>query len=153
MEELVNLLKEYHLTIASCESLTAGLFASRLAEVAGASSVLKGAFVTYHNEIKERIAHVDASIIQRYGVISKECAIAMAQQTRCLMNVDLCVSFTGNAGPDTMEGKPAGLVFCAISSKDEVCTYQFQYALERNVLRSKVVDEMCKYIIQYIKQR
>ena len=78
MKELVQILKEKGMTIGSCESLTAGLFTSRMAEVPGASAVLKGGIVTYQTPIKEMVAHVSHEIIQEYGVISAECAEAMA---------------------------------------------------------------------------
>ena len=102
MKELVELLKEKKLTIASCESLTAGLFSSRIAEIPGASNVLVGAIVTYATRIKEEIVHVDPKIIEQEGVVSAACAKAMAENTRKLLQADLCVSFTGNAGPACM---------------------------------------------------
>ena len=63
MKELVQMLKENGMTIGSCESLTAGLFTSRMAEVPGASAVLKGGIVTYHTQIKETVAQVKSSAI------------------------------------------------------------------------------------------
>ena len=116
MKELVQMLKENGMTIGSCESLTAGLFTSRMAEVPGASAVLKGGIVTYHTQIKETVAQVSHEVIRDHGVISAECAREMAEHVRRLLDVDLCVSFTGNAGPDCMEGKPAGTVYCALAA-------------------------------------
>ncbi|MGX8851943.1 CinA family protein [Amedibacillus sp. YH-ame10] len=151
MEELVALLTSKKLTISSCESLTAGLFASSIASISGASAVLYGGLVTYQNEIKINVANVDASIIEEYGVISKECAIEMAKCTRKIMKSDLCVSFTGNAGPSTMEGKAAGLVYCAIAGPSGIQTYEFHFQMQRNELREQVVCEMSKNVIQYIQ--
>ena len=79
MEELVNILKEKKLTIGSVESLTGGLFASSLASIPGVSSVFKGALVTYAIEIKENVCHVPCEIIDKYGVVSSECAYEMAK--------------------------------------------------------------------------
>mgnify|MGYP000559171954 CR=1 FL=1 len=116
-QELVKLCTRKKRTIASCESLTAGLFSAEIASVSGASKALKGGIVTYFTEIKEKVVGVDTEVISKYGVVSKECADQMAQKTRELLESDYCVSFTGNAGPDTMEEKPAGLVYCSIASK------------------------------------
>lgn len=102
-KQLVSLCTENHLTISSCESLTAGLFTSTIASIPGASSILKGGLVTYFTPMKSVLAHVDVNLIQNYGVISEECAYAMAKNTREIMNVDYCVSFTGNAGPSAWE--------------------------------------------------
>ena len=51
------------------------------------------------------------SEIDTYGVVSQEIAGQMASHGKNLLNVDYCVSFTGNAGPTAMEGKPVGEVY------------------------------------------
>ena len=91
-KQLVSLCTENHLTISSCESLTAGLFTSTIASIPGASAILKGGLVTYFTPMKSVLAHVDVNLIQNYGVISEECAYAMAKNTREIMDVDYCVS-------------------------------------------------------------
>ena len=142
-KDLIELCKDKHVTVSSCESLTAGLFTSTLASIPGASAVLKGGFVTYFTEMKQVMAHVEKDLIDTFGVVSGECAKQMAQNT--------CVSFTGNAGPDAMEDKPAGCVFCAIASKDAVKVYHFQYqGLERNELRMQVVQDMINNLAEII---
>lgn len=151
MESLVALLKSRHLTISSCESLTAGMFSAAIAAVPGASGVLQGALVTYQNHIKEEVAHVEKEIIDTYGVISAQCAQAMAIHTRELMHSDLCVSFTGNAGPGRMEGKETGLVYCCIAGEKGLKTYEFHLSYERNRLREEVVKRMAENVISYIK--
>ena len=69
-KQLVSLCTENHLTISSCESLTAGLFTSTIASIPGASAILKGGLVTYFTPMKSVLAHVDVNLIQNYGVIS-----------------------------------------------------------------------------------
>ena len=151
--KLVRECKEKKITLSSCESLTAGLFTSTIASVPGASAVLKGGFVTYFTEMKNKLAHVDQSIIDQYGVVSKECAYAMAYNTREITDSDYCVSFTGNAGPSTMEGKPAGLVYCAIASKENTEVYQFQLnGMSRNELRQYLVDTMIEKLLKKIEE-
>lgn len=128
MKALIERLKRDGLTIGSCESLTAGLFASTIAEVSGASAVLKGGIITYWTECKVNVVHVSEEVVRQYGVVSAQCAREMAEKARVLLDVDVCVSFTGNAGPDTMEGKPAGLVYCAIADRTHTKVYEFQLA-------------------------
>lgn len=150
-KDLIELCKDKHVTVSSCESLTAGLFTSTLASIPGASVVLKGGFVTYFTEMKQVMAHVEKDLIDTFGVVSGECAKQMAQNTREITQSDYCVSFTGNAGPDAMEDKPAGCVFCAIASKDAVKVYHFQYqGLERNELRMQVVQDMINNLAEII---
>lgn len=151
MKELVELLRTQALTIGSCESLTAGLFTSKLAEVPGASAVLKGGIVTYQTVIKEQVVHVEKEIIEQYGVVSEQTAKSMAEHARKLLDCDLCVSFTGNAGPDVMENKPAGRVFCALADKDNTYIYMFDLQGQRNEIREVVVMKMCEIIKTHIK--
>ena len=152
-KQLGLLCTKHHLTLSSCESLTAGLFTSTIASVSGASAVLKGGLVTYFTPMKNVLAHVDVDLIQKYGVISEECAYAMAKNTREIMDVDYCVSFTGNAGPSAWEEKPAGRVYCAIASKKAVRVYGFQCTgLSRNDVREHVVLEMVDVLINTIQK-
>lgn len=150
MQELIALLKAKNLTIGSCESFTAGLFCASLASVSGASAVLKGGIVTYATCIKTDVVHVDAEIVEQYGVISKECAIEMAKKAKQLLDVDICVSFTGNAGPSAMEGKPAGEVYCAIAYGKDITVYKLQIKEERNKVREEAVRIMCQKLCELL---
>lgn len=150
MKALIERLKKDGLTIGSCESLTAGLFASTIAEVSGASAVLKGGIITYWTECKVNVVHVDEDIVKQHGVVSALCAKEMAEKARVLLDVDLCVSFTGNAGPSAMEGKPAGLVYCAIADRYHCEVYEFHLQMERNALRKKLVEEMGEQVIRFL---
>lgn len=144
MQELITLLKNKQFTIGSCESFTAGLFCASLASVSGASAVLKGGIITYATSIKTDVVHVSEDVVNTYGVISSQCAIEMAVKARKLLDVDICVSFTGNAGPSAMEGKPAGEVYCAIAFHDSVQCFDFHIEQERNEVRSEAVHLMCE---------
>lgn len=152
-KKLVQLASKKDKTIGSCESLTAGLFTSTIASVSGASAVLKGGLVTYFSEMKVKLAHVDKEIVDKYGVISKECAEQMAVRTRNQMNVDYCVSFTGNAGPSSIEEKPAGRVYCCIATRYKTYDYEFQIDNKsRNEVRSIVVETMMEEIIYLLEK-
>jgi PncC family amidohydrolase len=110
MKNLVELLNNHNLTLASCESLTGGLFAKRLTDMVGAGSIFKGGLVVYSNEAKIKLAKISAAALEKYGAISKRCAEELAQNTQKILKTDLAISFTGNAGPTSQENKPVGLV-------------------------------------------
>ena len=110
---------EKGLTITTMESCTAGQIASLITDTEGSSAVMKGAFVTYSNEAKI-MQGVPASIIDEYGVYSKETAIAMADTARKAYSADLAIGVTGTMGnvdPANNDSVP-GQVFYAISSKE-----------------------------------
>lgn len=147
MENLIKLLKEKHLTIGSVESMTGGLFASLLTSVSGASSVFKGSLITYSAEEKMHLAKVKKETIDKYSVVSKEVAIEMAKGGKEVLNVDLCISVTGNAGPTSDIGdKPVGEVHIALAFKDQIYTKNISLKGDRNHIRSMCVDEMVKLV-------
>lgn len=144
MEELVSLLIDKGISIGSCESLTGGLFASKLSAVAGVSVVFKGSLVTYSNECKQKLAHVSATTLEKYGAISKETVLEMAKNTAIVLDVDMCVAFSGNAGPGVMEDKASGLVYTAIYFRNQLFVDEFQMQGSRNAIREQICDEMVK---------
>ena len=118
-------------TLGSIESFTGGLFASKIVETPGASKYFKGSLVTYSNELKEKLG-IDTS----NGVVNKEVALQMATKGRDYLGVDTCVSFTGNAGPDTLDNKEVGLVYIAIN--DEI--FELRFNGDRNSIRNQAVE-------------
>ena len=150
MEELVALLSRKQLTLASCESLTGGLFASQVVDVSGASKVFLGALVTYAPQIKERVAQVQAAAIAQYGVVSEEVARQMACHTARIMGSDLAVSFTGNAGPQPSEGKPVGLVYSAIAYQTQCLVFEDHLQGDRIAIRQQLVQLMETRITDFV---
>lgn len=146
---LIEQYEKLNFKIGSCESFTAGLFCSTIASVPGASKVLQGGLVTYDTALKESIAGVDPEIIEKFGVISSECAMAMARCAREKLQADICVSFTGNAGPDAMEDKPAGLVYIAVADKDIAYSEEVYMPCERNELRRFAVNMAICMLLGY----
>ncbi|WP_080794558.1 CinA family protein [Corynebacterium pacaense] len=112
---LLAALKSREQTIAFCESLTAGLAAATLAGIPGASAVLRGGLVTYATDLKVSLAGVPQELIDTFGVVSPECAAAMAGGAREVCGTDWALGLTGVAGPDTQEGKPVGEVWIGIA--------------------------------------
>ncbi|AQP43326.1 competence/damage-inducible protein [Streptococcus gallolyticus] len=115
-----DLLKEKHKTITAAESLTAGLFQSSIADFSGSSAVFNGGFVTYSIEEKSKMLHIPLEDLQEHGVVSHFTAEKMAEQSRLLTNADFGIGLTGVAGPDSLEGHPAGTVFIGIATREKV---------------------------------
>ena len=117
-EVVVRILKEKGLTIASSESCTGGLFAAAITDVAGASDVISSSYVTYSNESKIKELGVPAETIERFGVVSKETAEAMAAGTKKRSGADIAVSITGFAGPESDPGHEAGEAYIGYAVGD-----------------------------------
>lgn len=103
------------LTVATGESLTAGLVCARLADVPGASAVVRGGAVCYATDSKRTILQVDADLLTERGPVDADVAVAMADGARKVYAADLGVATTGVAGPGSLDGFPAGLVFVAVT--------------------------------------
>ena len=112
---VVEELKKKKQTITAAESLTAGLFQATLANFSGASTIFKGGFVTYSLEEKAKMLDIPQVELEEYGVVSAFTAEKMANQARLKTKSDFGISLTGVAGPDSLEGHPAGTVFIGLS--------------------------------------
>jgi PncC family amidohydrolase len=115
------LLKQHGLTLAVAESCTGGLISHRITDVPGSSAYYQGSVISYSNEVKERVLHVQRDTLERHGAVSEQAAREMAQGVRDVLYADVGLAVTGIAGPDggTPE-KPVGLVYIALAAPDGV---------------------------------
>ena len=124
------------LTIGTVESCTAGMLASQISSIPGASAYYEGALLTYSYKIKTSLANVPADLIQKEGAVSEPVAIQMAENGRDILGADICISTTGIAGPGGgTKTKPVGMVWIAIATKDGTTTKKMQFSKhrERNI--------------------
>lgn len=139
VKEINQLFREKGRTLGSVESFTGGLFANEITSVSGASHFYKGGLVTYATEEKNRLLGIPYGLIDQFGVVSKEVATFMATNGKRVLNVDYCVSFTGNAGPEAMEGKPVGQVCIGLAFEDKVEVYEFLLKGDRKTIQKEGV--------------
>jgi nicotinamide-nucleotide amidase len=129
--QIAELLQEYHkktgewITIGTVESATGGRIGDKITNVPGSSEYYVGSIISYSNEIKTKVAGVDPETLNVHGAVSAETAVQMAVGGRALLNVNVCISDTGIAGPtgDTT-GKPVGLFYIGIASDDMTLSEQ-----------------------------
>jgi len=112
---VVEELKKRQKSITAAESLTAGLFQATLADFSGVSAIFNGGFVTYSLEEKSKMLDISEQELKEHGVVSEFTAKKMAEQARLKTQSDYGVSLTGVAGPDSLEGHPAGTVFIGLA--------------------------------------
>lgn len=112
---VVEELKKRQKSITAAESLTAGLFQATLADFSGVSAIFNGGFVTYSLEEKSKMLDISEQELKEHGVVSEFTAQKMAEQARLKTQSDYGVSLTGVAGPDSLEGHPAGTVFIGLA--------------------------------------
>jgi nicotinamide-nucleotide amidase len=133
------LLRQHGLTLATMESCTGGLLASTITDVPGSSDYYKGGLVSYAAEMKVAWG-VDRRVIAEHGVISSECAQAMARAACNRLEADIGIGITGVAGPDPQEDKPVGTVHVAVApGEGPPQTVSYVFAQGREAVKRRAV--------------
>ena len=138
--EALGLLAGADATLATAESLTGGRLAAAVTAVPGASVSYLGGFVTYATMLKQHLLGVPDDLVERYGVVSAECARAMAVGAREVTGATYALATTGVAGPDAQEGKPVGTVFVGLAGPDDVSVLAMELVGDRH----QVQDQACR---------
>ncbi|MGP1361448.1 MAG: CinA family protein [Candidatus Fimenecus sp.] len=142
---LVMALKEKKLKIATAESCTGGLLSKLITDVSGASDVFDFGAVTYSNFMKTRVLGVKKETLEKYGAVSRETAIEMANGIRYFSEADIGVSITGIAGPDSdSTDKPVGLVFIGISTIKKTEAFEIHNDFKENVRKNNRKESALK---------
>ena len=100
------------LTIATAESLTAGLLASTLAEVPGCSTVLRGGVIAYATQVKATVLGLPEAMLEH--VVSEQVADGLARAAASALAADIGIGTTGVAGPDWLDEQPPGTVWISV---------------------------------------
>lgn len=96
------------------ESCTGGQLAAALTALPGASAWFDCAFITYSNQSKIKVLDVKASLIEAFGAVSQETALAMVEGAIERSGTHCGIAITGIAGPDGGSlDKPVGTVWIA----------------------------------------
>ena len=134
LDKVHKLLISKNLSIATAESFTGGLIAERLTKKAGSSQYFFGSIVAYNEKIKKELLNIDPELINKYGVVSRECVRAMVESTAKIFDSKIAVAATGAAGPTAHNGKSAGTMFVSIfyQKKIKIIKMQKNYGREMN---------------------
>jgi len=141
------------LTIGSIESATGGRVADKITNIAGSSDYFLGSLVSYSNLIKMNVAGVKESTLNTHGAVSSETAHEMAEGGRNLLNVDICVSTTGIAGPGgATPVKPVGLFYMGLASQNNTTCRKFIFSGNREQIKEKAARQALKILKDYLQQ-
>jgi nicotinamide-nucleotide amidase len=132
-------LREAGKTLATAESCTGGLVASRITDVPGASNYFIEGVVSYSNQSKIDLLSVPADLLAEHGAVSEPIARAMAEGVRHRSGADYAIAVTGIAGPGGgTPGKPVGLVFVAVSDEEGTVVERFVWPGTRAQFKARV---------------
>jgi len=152
-EKVFQLLQKNNKSISSAESLTGGLFANKLVSLNGTSTVYKGSVICYDKHVKLHALHVDKDILDNEGTVSVACATELAKNVAHTLDTSIGISFTGVAGPDTLEGKKVGTVFIGLHDRDRDYTHVEScfFHGDRTQIRYRSVLKGYELLLHYLK--
>ena len=123
-------------TVSTVESCTGGMIAQLITNVPGASDYFDRGFVTYTEASKRDLVNVPESVIAEHGVVSEECARAMADGARAVAKTTYAISVTGIAGPGGgTTDKPVGLVYIGLAGPKETIVRRINWPGQREQIR------------------
>ena len=123
-------------TLAVAESLTGGLVSATVVDVPGASRVLRGAVVAYATDLKAGLLGVDGELLAARGPVDPDVAEAMARGVRERLGADVGLATTGVAGPGSQNGHPAGEVYVAVVTPQDVRVEHLRLDGDRAAVRA-----------------
>ncbi|MHA7177109.1 CinA family protein [Arthrobacter sp. Sr24] len=138
------------ITVATAESLTAGLVAATIADVPGASAMLQGGIVAYQNSIKEKQLGVSPVLLASTGAVDPEVACSMALGACVALGARLGVSTTGVAGPEPHQGKAVGLVYIGVALDGVAHAREFRFDGDREAIRWQATEAALALVLEVV---
>ncbi|MGC4746338.1 CinA family protein [Micromonospora sp. DT201] len=147
---VVHRLARRHETLATVESLTGGLLATSIVDIAGVSGIYRGGLVVYATELKGTLAGVPADLLSERGPVDPDVAAALAEGGRQRCGADWGVATTGVAGPEPQDSKPVGLVYVAVAGPNGGEVRQLALSGGREHVRAAAVVESLRLLAERI---
>ncbi len=132
LEEVMQRLQDRAWRVAVAESATGGLLGHYLSKRSGSSAVFWGGVIAYSNDVKTGLLGVHEESIARWGAVSAQVALEMAQGARAAVGVEVALSTTGIAGPTGATAyKPLGLYYIGVAVPLESWCWRHQFGGDR----------------------
>jgi len=152
-KEIGAFLAEAKLTVAVAESCTGGLIGHRITSVSGSSRYFAGGVITYSNQAKIRELAVSDALLRKHGAVSEAVACKMAVSVRRKFRTDIGVAVTGIAGPGGgARGKPVGLVFVALASRNACIAKRFGFKGSRASIKNSSSRAALEILKRHLQQ-
>jgi PncC family amidohydrolase len=140
------------ISLALAESCTGGYISHLLTETPGASAYLRASVVAYSRGAKEAVLGVPGRVLGEHGAVSAEAAREMAARVRVLAGADIGLATTGILGPETVEGKPVGLVYIAVAWEGRVETRELRLAGQRAEIKREAARAALSMLLDEVGQ-
>ena len=150
-EQIGNLLRVRRLKLATAESCTGGLIASRITDMPGSSDYFVGGVVSYAYEAKVGLLRVSWDTLQTYGAVSREIVLEMARGAREVLQADIAISVSGIAGPGGgLPDKPVGTTWIGFSAQEGEWARVYCFDGDRLQNKSSSADAALQLLLDYL---
>lgn len=129
------------LKLSVAESCTGGYLSHLFTQHSGASDVFLGGAISYSNALKEKMLGVKQETLIKYGAVSEQTVIEMAEGANKNYSSDYSISISGIAGPGGgTETKPVGTVWVAVAGRTRTITRKYSFTGRRiqNIERAAI---------------
>lgn len=148
LKNLIFYLRIKKLTISAVESVSGGYLSYLLTKIPGSSKVMKGGFIVYSPESKNKLLHIQKPLLDKTQGVSRSVSILLAKRTRQFFKTDFSVSLVGFASPPAQKGIKVGTVFAAVADKNGAIAKKMIIKGNRDCVRKKAslmaIDLLCK---------
>jgi PncC family amidohydrolase len=141
ISEINQKLAEENLKITCAESCTGGLLSGLFTEIEGSSKIFDRGFVVYSNQSKIDLLKIDKNLLEEFGAVSEEVALAMARGALKNSYADIAIAITGIAGPTgETRDKKVGTIFIALVTKNFHQVEKFIFGNNRQENRNLTLE-------------
>lgn len=151
IKEISDTLTKKGLRLSIAESCTGGFISNAVTNLPGSSRFYEMSVISYSKNSKISVLGISASLLKKYGMISEETAIAMAESVRKIGDTDISLSITGIAGPEITEDKDAGLIYMAVATRDGVESKDIRLTGNREKIKKKASYEALRFLDQVLR--
>ncbi len=150
--DLLGLLRGEDATLATAESLTGGRLAAAVTAVPGASASYVGGVVAYATRVKHHLLGVPQTLVAEHGVVSAECATAMALGAREALGATWALSTTGVAGPTEQEGQAVGTVYVGVAGPGNARAVPLTLVGDRGEIQHQAVEQAIATLVRELRR-
>ncbi len=153
IREINQKLIQENLKITCAESCTGGLLSGLFTEIEGSSKIFDRGFVVYSNQSKIDLLNVDKKLLEEFGAVSEEVALAMAFGALQNSYADIAIAITGIAGPSgATRDKQVGTIFIALVAKKFTQVEKFIFGNYRNENRNLTLENSLAMLENFLKK-
>lgn len=138
-KSVVKKLSKIRKSLSVAESITGGGLASALTDIPGASKVFIGGVIAYSGQVKINELSISKADLLKYGAVSEEIALAMAQGCLKKFKTDYALATTGVAGPGSDNGVKAGTAWVGVAGKGESFAIALSLTGTREIIRHATI--------------